>query len=295
MKILLTGASGQVGQELCRLLASDPAVELWACDRTAIDLSQPSAISTQVASFKPEVIINAAAYTAVDKAENEPELAYAINAKAPECLAQAANQLGASLIHISTDYVFDGQQCVPYREEDICNPLGCYGRTKLAGERLVLQECSRSLILRTAWVHGASGRGNFVKTMLRLGQDKEQLRVVYDQVGTPTWSQDIAQAIVNLIPLLGEDMYGIYHFTNSGVTSWYDFAIAIFETAEQLGFSLKLKQVEPITTAEFPSPVQRPAYSVLGCEKIAGILGAKAPYWRDSLRSMLTELYGKVI
>lgn len=292
MKILLVGAGGQVGQELEQLLTTDRAIKLLACDRTTLDLTQPQAIADQVAAFQPQVIINAAAYTAVDKAESEPDLAQAVNTLAPGNLAQAATQVGASLVHISTDYVFDGTQSVPYREDDPCNPLGVYGLTKLAGEQAVVAGCDCSLILRTAWVYGAKGKGNFAKTILRLAQERESLRVVYDQVGTPTWSYDIARAIGALLPRLGPETYGTYHFTNSGVASWYDFAVAIVEETQALGLPLTLKQIEPITTADYPTPARRPAYSVLGGEKIAGMLGTTPPHWRQSLRHMLAEVYG---
>lgn len=292
MRVLLTGAGGQVGQELMGLLAEHPVEELMACDRTSLDLTVPSAIESLVTSFSPQVIINAAAYTAVDRAETEPELAQAVNALAPGYLAKSAHQVGASLIHISTDYVFNGQQSVPYREDSACDPMGVYGRTKRAGEQAVAQGCDRHIILRTAWVYGAQGKGNFVKTILRLSQEREHLRVVYDQVGTPTWARDIAAAIIEMLPHLGPDTYGTYHFTNSGVTSWYDFAVEIVALAASMGVPLTLKQVEPITTAEYPTPAQRPAYSVLGCEKLAARLGHKPPHWRQSLRKMMAELYG---
>ena len=292
MRILLTGAGGQVGQELVGVLEDSPGVELRACDRTTLDLTQPQAIADQVAAFRPQVIVNAAAYTAVDKAESEPDLAQAVNALAPGYLAQSATQVGASLVHISTDYVFNGRQSVPYREDSPCNPLGVYGLTKLAGEQAVVEGCDRHLILRTAWVYGAKGKGNFAKTILRLAQERESLRVVYDQVGTPTWAYDIAYAIGALLPRLGPETYGTYHFTNSGVASWYDFAVAIVEEAQSLGVPLTLKQIAPITTADYPTPARRPAYSVLSGEKIAGMLGTTPPHWRQSLRHMLAEGYG---
>jgi dTDP-4-dehydrorhamnose reductase len=272
-------------------LATAREIELLACDRTSLDLTQPQVIADRVWAFQPQVIINAAAYTAVDKAEAEPELAHAVNAQAPGYLAQAATQVGASLVHISTDYVFDGTQSVPYREDSSCNPLGVYGLTKLAGEQAAVAGCDRTLILRTAWVYGAKGKGNFAKTILRLAQERESLRVVYDQIGSPTWAYDIARIIVALLPQLGPETYGTYHFTNSGVASWYDFAVAIAEEARALGVPLTLNQIEPITTADYPTPARRPAYSVLGGEKIAGMLGTTPPHWRQSLRHMLAEFY----
>jgi dTDP-4-dehydrorhamnose reductase len=292
MRILLTGAGGQVGQELVEVLGECPGIELKACDRTSLDLTHPPAIETLVTAFSPQVIINAAAYTAVDRAESEPDLAQAVNAAAPGYLARLANQIGASLVHLSTDYVFNGQQSVPYREDSPCSPLGVYGRTKRAGEEAIQTTCDRYIILRTAWVYGAKGKGNFVKTILRLGQEREQLRVVYDQVGTPTWSRDIAGTIAQLLPHLGAAPYGVYHFTNSGVTSWYDFAVEIVAIATSMGIPLTLQQIEPITTAEYPTLAQRPPYSVMGCEKIAGLLDNKPPHWRQSLSKMMAELYG---
>lgn len=222
-------------------------------------------------------------------------------------MAEEAAQMGAALIHISTDYVFDGNKNTPYIETDRPNPIGAYGQSKLLGEQGIQQVHAtvpdfQYVILRTAWVYGALGKSNFVKTMLRLGSDREEVRVVSDQVGTPTWAADIAKAITTLstsclLPNEAEDATtepftsGIYHFTNSGVTSWYDFAVAIFEEAAAIGFPLKLQRVMPITTAEYPTPTQRPAYSALAWQKIAAILKSPPPHWRQGLRQMLTQLY----
>lgn len=287
MKILLIGAQGQVGQELSQTLPALGPVTAW--DRQQLDLSNLDQIAPQVTAQAPDVIVNAAAYTAVDRAESEPDLAHRINADAPKCLAQAANTCGATLVHISTDYVFDGQKNRPYQPDDPTQPLGVYGQSKLAGEIAVRDGCDRHAILRTAWVYGSRGKGNFVKTMLRLGGDRDSLNVVYDQVGAPTWSADIAHAITALIPQLSAESWGTYHFTNSGVTSWYDFAVAIFEEAARLDYPLKLSQVNPITTEQYPTPAQRPTYSVLANEKLASLLGQSAPHWRVSLRQMLRE------
>jgi len=286
-QVLLTGAGGQVGAELAQRLA--PQVNLIAADRQRCDLSQPQALYDQVMALAPTLIINAAAYTAVDRAETEPELAQRVNAEAPGQLAAAATELGASLVHMSTDYVFDGSQSHPYQETDAPAPLGIYGQSKLAGEEAVRQGCDRHVILRTAWVYGTQGKGNFVKTMLRLGREREELRVVYDQVGTPTWAGDIAAAIGDLLPQLGPETYGTYHFTNSGVASWYDLAVATFAEAEALGLPLALERVVPITTPEYPTPAARPAYSVLATEKITQQLGHRAPHWQSALRTMLAE------
>lgn len=283
-KILLTGVTGQVGQELQKTLIS--LGEIISLTRQDLDLTKPELIRSAIDKIQPEIIVNAAAYTAVDKAENEPTLATAINGVAPTILAESAQKLGATLVHISTDYVFNGQNYTPYTEEDAPYTLGVYGKSKLMGEEGVRNNCDRHLILRTAWVYGSLGHGNFVKTMLRLGAEREELRIVADQIGSPTWSYDIATTITQL---LANSALGTYHFTNSGVASWYDFAVAIFSEANQLGFPLKIKQIIPITTAEYPTPAQRPAYSVLSKVKVSQKLGFSPPHWRESLQKMLTE------
>ncbi|MEZ2251541.1 dTDP-4-dehydrorhamnose reductase [Microcoleus sp.] len=287
MKILLTGGSGQLAQELQPILLSSG--EVIAVDRARLDLSQPETIRQAIAEIQPHLVVNAGAYTAVDKAETEPELAQAVNGIAPGIIAEECEKLGATLIHISTDYVFDGSQGYPYRETDSTNPLGSYGKSKLAGEEAIRQAGNRHIIIRTAWVYGNGGKGNFVKTMLRLGKDREEIRVVADQIGSPTWTGDLAAAISQIIPEIKPEIFGTYQYTNSGVCSWYDFAIAIFEEAEKLGFPLKIQRVIPITTAEYPTPAKRPAFSVLSPVKISGILGTHPPYWRESLRQMLAR------
>ena len=288
MKILLTGLDGQLGKQLQPFL--EPLGDLTTVGRATLDLANPDKIYQIIEEIKPEIIVNAAAYTAVDKSESEVELATAVNGTAPGILAAEAEKLGATLIHVSTDYVFDGTRSVPYLETDSTNPLGAYGASKLKGEEAIGKTNAKYVIMRTAWVYGAYGKGNFVKTMLRLGKEREELRVVYDQVGTPTWTGDLAAAISQLIPRLNVDNFGIYHYTNSGAISWYDFAIAIFEEAEKLGFPLKIKRVVPITTAEYPTPAKRPAYSVLNCAKISKVLETYPPHWRQGLRKMLKEL-----
>ncbi|WP_319421355.1 dTDP-4-dehydrorhamnose reductase [Pleurocapsa sp. FMAR1] len=290
-KILLTGITGQVGQELEQTLTS--VGEVIGVSRQEFDLSQPAQIKQKIAEIKPNVIVNAAAYTAVDKSESEAELAMAINGNAPKAIAQAAQDIGATLLHISTDYVFNGQNHTPYLETDKTDPLGVYGKSKLSGE-IGVRDCDRHIILRTAWVYGSKGHNNFVKTMLRLGKDREELKVVADQVGSPSWSYDIALTITQLVDksLNDSNIRGTYHYTNSGVCSWYDFAVAIFAEAKQLGFPLAIERVLPITTADYPTPTQRPAYSVLSKVKITKTLGVYPPHWRESLRKMLTELRG---
>lgn len=284
-RILLTGAEGQVGQELQQVL---PMLgEVIALNRQQADLSQPETLRSLIQALKPDWIVNAAAYTAVDRAESEIELCHTINAIAPTVMAEEAQKLGARLLHISTDYVFDGTQNTPYRETDPVNPLGSYGRSKLAGEEGIQAHTDNFLILRTAWVYGVYGKGNFVKTMLRLGQERDSLGVVSDQMGSPTWARDIAIAIGELLPT---DATGIYHFTHSGVASWYDFAIAIFEEAQSRGLPLAIQQVKPLTSDQYPTPAQRPAYSVLSGQKMAIRLGKYPIHWRQALRKMLNQL-----
>ncbi|MBE9193919.1 dTDP-4-dehydrorhamnose reductase [Synechocystis sp. LEGE 06083] len=283
-KILLLGATGQVGQELALDLSRCGQVQTGT--RATFDLAQPAILGDKIRAFAPDIIVNSAAYTAVDRAETEPELAYAVNALAPQAIASAAKEIGAYVVHISTDYVFDGSQSSPYQETDITNPLGVYGQSKLQGERAVAESGANFLIVRTAWVYGAKGSGNFVKTMVRLGKERQEVRVVADQIGGPTWAKDLAQAIAALVQQRAQ---GIYHYSNSGVASWYDFAVAIFEEVENLGISIQVRQVVPITTAAYPTPARRPAYSVLSHEKIVQTLGSAPPHWRASLRAMLQQ------
>ena len=286
--ILLIGSNGQVGTELQNTLS--PNYKVIAVTRPQIDLTQADNLRQIIRENQPKIIINAAAYTAVDKAESEPELATAINAMAPQIIAEESQKLGSFLIHLSTDYVFNGKSNYPYQETDITNPVSVYGQTKLAGEIAIQKACSQYMILRTAWVYGTYGKSNFVKTMLRLGKERPEVRVVADQIGSPTWAKDIALTITQIIPQLTLELTGTYHYTNSGVASWYDFAIAIFEEAEKLGFPLKINQVIPITTPEYPTPAKRPAYSILACEKISKVLGTHPPHWRQRLILMLKEL-----
>jgi len=290
MRILLIGKDGQLGYDLLPVLGT--LGKVIPVGRSTLNLENSDTLLKQaLRKMRPTVIVNAAAYTAVDRAESEPVLANAINGFAPKAMAEVAQELGAGLIHFSTDYVFDGQKNTPYQEEDTPRPISVYGRSKLLGEQVVQQSCDRHIIVRTAWVYGTGGRGNFVKTMLRLGAEREELQIVMDQVGAPTWTGDLAGAIAQFIRHLSSDpsVAGIYHYTNSGAISWYDFAVAIFEEAEALGFPLKVQRVIPILSTEYPTPVTRPAYSVLSGKKTTALLGTPAPYWRQSLRKMLEQ------
>ncbi|WP_299413688.1 dTDP-4-dehydrorhamnose reductase [Acaryochloris sp. IP29b_bin.148] len=294
-RILLLGAHGQVGQELQTALT--PVGDITAYGRDKANFTAPEQLHQIIAPVQPDIIVNAAAYTAVDRAETEPDLAHLVNEKAPTSLAESAKQLGAMLVHLSTDYVFDGTQSHPYTESDPPNPQGVYGRSKWLGEQGIRQTHDSHIILRTAWVYGQQGKGNFVKTMLRLGAERQEVRVVDDQVGTPTWAKDIGDAIASLIrhwstldATAKANFYGTYHFTNRGVASWYDLAVAIFAEAQALGIPLQVKQVTPIPTVEYPLPAPRPAYSVLSNHKITPILGQPASHWRDALRQMLQTL-----
>ncbi|MDJ0545199.1 MAG: dTDP-4-dehydrorhamnose reductase, partial [Microcystis sp. M53601_WE4] len=279
---------GQVGQEL--QLTLPQLGEVISISREELDLTNSEKIGQLIREIHPDYLVNAAAYTAVDKAETEPELAYSINATAPKIMAESAEKIQAKFLHISTDYVFDGRKNTPYLETDLTNPLGVYGQSKLRGEEEIKTVNSQAIILRTAWVYGSYGKSNFVKTMLRLGKEREELKVVVDQVGSPTWSKDIATAITQLL-INVDNPAGIYNFTNSGVASWFDLTKAIFEEAKISGIPLKIQRVIPITTAEYPTPAARPAYSVLSGQKISQQLGYIPSYWRDSLKAMLNQLF----
>lgn len=287
-KVLLIGAKGQVGQELQVTL---PYLgEVISIGREELDLTNSEKIGQLIREIHPDYLVNAAAYTAVDKAETEPDLAYSINSIAPKIMAESAEKIKTKFLHISTDYVFDGRKNTPYLETDLTNPLGVYGQSKLRGEEEIKTVNSQAIILRTAWVYGSYGKSNFVKTMLRLGKEREELKVVVDQVGSPTWAKDIATAITHLL-INVDNPPGIYNFTNSGVASWFDLTKAIFEEAKISGIPLKIQRVIPITTAEYPTPAVRPAYSVLSSQKISQQLDYIPPYWRDSLKAMLNQLF----
>lgn len=285
MKVLLVGAGGQLGREL--LCSAPTEVDLVAFDRAQLDITDADAVRRAVSGTAPDWIVNAAAYTAVDRAENEPEQAYAVNAQAVRHLAAAARERGARLAQVSTDFVFDGAQGRPYLPDAPANPLGVYGASKLEGERAVREELGeRGLIVRTSWVYAARG-GNFVNTMLRLMRERDSLGVVADQVGTPTSAGGLAEA---LWAMLAADLSSIHHWTDAGVASWYDFAQAIRDEALSLGLLEHAIPVAPLTTADYPTPARRPSYSVLDKTITWAAVGRTAPHWREALRAVLSEL-----
>ncbi|NMF90016.1 dTDP-4-dehydrorhamnose reductase [Aromatoleum petrolei] len=295
MKLLVTGANGQVGWELARSLM--PLGEVIALHRSRCDLSRPETLAPLVAELAPDVIVNAAAYTAVDKAESEEALATTINGTAPGELARAAKAAGALLIHYSTDYVFDGTKSGPYTEDDPVAPVNAYGRSKLAGEMAIREAGCDHLILRTTWVFAARG-GNFVRTMLRLGAEREQLRVVADQHGAPTWARNIADATALILAQAqherrgGAFASGIFNLAAAGETSWHGFAEAIFAEARSAlpDTALKVASVEPIPASAYPTPAARPANSRLSGGRLATRFGIGMPHWRDALRRCLEDI-----
>jgi dTDP-4-dehydrorhamnose reductase len=286
-RILLVGKIGQVGWELRRTLA--PMARIACVDFPEIDLTSGDSTRRWVRETRPNVVINAAAYTAVDKAESETDKAMKINGVAPGILAEEAKKLGALLVHYSTDYIFDGTKTSPYVETDPPNPLGAYGRSKLAGDEAVRAVGGAHLIFRLCWVYGARGQ-NFMLTMMRLAREREKLRVVADQVGCPTWSRMIAEtttlALKQAVAAGDSGAFtGTYHLASSGVTSWHGFADAIVKLMPAKG--RKCVRVEAISTAEYPTPTKRPAYSVLACDKLERAFGLRLPHWEESLKQVL--------
>lgn len=286
-RILLIGKVGQVGWELRRTLA--PMSQLVCVDYPDIDLTNNDSIRRWVRESQPQVVINAAAYTAVDKAESELERAMQINGVAPGILAEEAARLGALMVHYSTDYIFDGTKSEPYVETDKPNPLGAYGRTKLAGDEAVRAAGGSHLIFRLCWVYGGRGQ-NFMLTMMRLARERETLRVVKDQFGCPTWSRMIAETTTlalaeTLVAEEPEACMGTYHLAASGHTSWHGFAQSIIDLMPEAG--KKCRSVEPITTAEYPVAAKRPAYSVLACDKLKRTFGLQLPDWQESLKQVV--------
>lgn len=297
MKILVTGANGQLGTEIRNMQGVFEQVEFTFTDITAgptagepahwatLDITDESAVKTMVSEQKPDVLINCAAFTAVDKAESNIDLCRRLNTDAPAILAKAMNNIGGTIIHISTDYVFGGDGHIPYTEDMPTAPQSVYGLTKLDGEIAVREANPRSIIVRTAWLYSPYGN-NYVRTMLRLSKERDTLNVVFDQIGTPTYALDLARAVLT-IALAKDKVYGTFHFTDEGVISWYDFTQAIFRLEDITSCA-----VNPIHTREYPTPAHRPAYSVLDKTKIKETYHLHIPYWVDSLKDCLKRLNG---
>ena len=284
-KIIVTGANGQLGQEIKQWENDHTGYQFAYTDIDSLDLSNTSALKEYLADQSPDILINCAAYTAVDKAETEPELSLKINAKVPTSLAKMSQELGFKLIHISTDYVFSGDFHYPIDEKAITNPKSVYGKTKLEGENMVLKHAD-AVIIRTSWLYSIFG-DNFVKSMLHLGRERDELGVVYDQVGTPTNACDLAKAILTIVDRFAKEniwQKGIYHYSNEGVCSWYDFAREIMEQA-QLDC-----EVKPILSHQYPVPAPRPNFSVLNKQKIKDTYNVEIPHWKNSLSKAIKKL-----
>ena len=281
-RILLTGAAGQVGYELAGLLPAHG--DVVATDRVALDLAQPDAIVAVMREVRPDLVVNAGAYTAVDAAERDRATAFAVNGRAPQILADEVKRSGALLIHYSTDYVFDGNATSPYDEDAPVAPLNVYGQSKLDGERAIVASGARALILRTSWVYGLRGK-NFLLTIRRLAAERDELKIVADQAGTPNWARTLAMATAALVarglPYLDERS-GLYHFSSTGATTWHGFAAAIIGNA-------RTPKVTPITTAEYPTPARRPMYGVLATARFRAAFDYDLPPWRDALAACLAS------
>ncbi|EGQ7766521.1 TPA: dTDP-4-dehydrorhamnose reductase [Vibrio parahaemolyticus] len=288
MRVLVTGCNGQVGHCLTEILSSIENVSLLAVDREELDITNQEAVNEVVKAFKPTIIINAAAHTAVDQAEDEVELSYAINRDGPRFLARAAQESGAAILHISTDYVFEGNKVGEYVEKDATSPQGVYGASKLAGEIAVAETCDEHVILRTAWVFGEHGN-NFVKTMLRLAATRNELSIVGDQFGGPTYAGDIAKVLVEIAVHIssGEPVeYGVYHYSGLPHVSWYEFASSIFEMAVEKGVIENKPILSSITTEQYPTPAKRPNNSKLNSKKITDAFSIKASNWKAAITNI---------
>lgn len=282
MNILITGCQGQLGSELKALATPSDFCRYFFTDINELDITDARAVNQFVQENQIDVVVNCAAYTAVDKAESDLGLCERLNAIAPQYLAEAIEKRGGTLVHVSTDYVFDGKGFQPYKEDAPTNPLTVYGRTKLEGERKAMQACKRTVVVRTAWLYSTYGN-NFVQTILRLAHEKEVLGVVADQIGTPTYARDLARTILQIIAKGIRP--GIFHFTNEGTCSWYDFAYAIVRFA-----GIDCCQIKPLLTANYPTPAQRPHYSVLDKTKIKEVYGIDIAHWTESLKDCLNRL-----
>lgn len=284
MKFYLVGARGMLATDLALMLGD--CGELIRRDLPKLDITNIECLRKDIKTAAPNIVINCAAYTAVDKAEAEEPLCYAVNALGAGNLATVCKEMDIRLVHISTDFVFDGETYRPHIEEDSTAPISVYGKTKLAGENLIKQKMDDYLIIRTSWLYGRHGN-NFVKTISRLAAERESLGIVYDQIGTPTYTKDLAQAIINLISIKAES--GIYHFSNEGLCSWYDFAHEIIAALQSRGETLELKKLNPILSKEYPTAAARPAYSVMDKSKYKKVTSKTIPHWRDGLIRYLEE------
>lgn len=287
MKVIVTGSHGQLVSSLLERAASWPQVELVSLGRPELDLLDPPSVHRAIAAARPDIVVSAAAHTAVDQAEDEPDLAHAINVLGAASVAQAAAAIGAPVIHLSTDYVFSGESQRAYVETDATGPSSVYGRTKLAGEQAVAAANPRHVIMRTAWVHSPFGK-NFVKTMLRLAQDRDAVSVVCDQWGNPTSALDLADAILHAAGQLNEESYGIYHVAGTGDTNWAAFAKAIFAASQDLGGPYA--EVRDIASGQFAAKAKRPMNSRLSCTKFETVFGWRAPRWQDSMEQVVRRL-----
>lgn len=280
--VLITGAGGQLGKELIWAIELESSLACVPLDRQTLDIVSPEQVLDACLEYRPGFIVNCAAYTKVDQAESEPDAAYGVNSKGAANLARAANRLGVCLVHISTDFVFDGKKTGMYHEDDPPHPQSIYGQSKLEGEKQVIQLHDQTIVLRTGWVYSSFGK-NFVQTILRAARERDCLRVVADQVGTPTYARELAQAILRILPKADKGFGQIFHYANEGVASWYDLAWSIVRFA---GLTCS---VEPIESNEYPTAAKRPMYSVLSKKKIKQTFGLDMPHWMDSLHYCLQE------
>jgi len=290
MKLLITGAGGQLGVELTRFASG---YEVLAVDRDGLDITGSDAVMNCMNDFQPDAVINAAAYTAVDRAESDVEAAFAVNRDGAANLARACERAGILLTHVSTDYVFDGSKTGAYVEEDLVAPLGAYGESKLAGEQAVQMNCSRHIILRSSWVFSSHGQ-NFVKTMLRLGAERDELGIVADQHGCPTSAAELARGIFAVLNTqLNDDHWGVYHFCQPEQTTWLSFANAVFDSAREQGIDLSVKKVNAIATEDYPTPAARPANSVMDCSRFESTFDFTIRPWGGSLAEVIGEMKEK--
>lgn len=290
MKLFLTGAHGQVGSEITNLCANE-MIDLISTGHQQCDIVDLNSVKTHLSKYRPDVVINAAAYTAVDRAETEQQLAFNVNTQGASNLARVCGELSIPLIHISTDYVFDGERKLPYKESDKPSPQGVYASSKWQGEQAIQEICEKHIIVRVSWVFGANGN-NFVKTILRLAQERDELKIVADQFGCPTYAGHIAEILINIAKQINPQFkqWGTYHYCDIPAINWHGFAEAIVKSAGEL-FPIRAKTITPILTSEYPTPVKRPAYSVLDCQKIEKEFGIKQHDWMTGLQKTLFELH----